>query len=221
MRYQPFATLLGADALPNRPSCPCEFVIIVLRLRSSFRFANRLMYNGINLRPHLPDTVFTYWYLALTYFNIVLPSFVPRSHAVFWHRARLVKSQTHRAVYSPFLASRAIQMASNRASRARGLPQQPLSVAAIVPPVPSVALLGLSPIGNLDCIYRRGSYPPLVQLHSVTAASRLKPGGMLLVQYTFGNKLCLQLCWDEMGFEEAQVERFWEVLKMSAEEFLC
>ena len=179
------------------------------------------MYNAINLRPHLSDPEFTYWYLALTYFNIVLPSFAPSSHAVFWHRARLIKSQTHRAVYSPFLVSRLIQMASKRASRARGLPRQPLLVEAIVPPAPSVALLGLSLIGNLDCIYTRASYPLLVQLHSVTAASRLKPGGLLPVQYTFGNKLWLQLCWDEMGFEEAQMERFREGLKSCGQEFLC
>ena len=55
----------------------------------------------------------------------------------------------------------------------------------------------------------------------MTAASRLKPGGMLLVQYTFGNKLCLQLCWDEMGFEEGDMEKFWDALKASVEEFLC
>jgi len=41
------------------------------------------------------------------------------------------------------------------------------------------------------------------------------------VQYTFGNKLWLQLCWDEMGFEEAHMERFWEALTASVEEFLC
>ena len=180
-----------------------------------------MIYNAINLRPHLTDSVSTYWYLALTYFNVVLPSFVPSSHAVFWHRARLVKSQTHRAVYSPFMVSRAIQMASCRALRARGLPQPPAPVEAIIPPAPSIALMGLSPIGNLDRTFTRASYPPEVQLRSVTAASRLKPGGMLLVQYTFGNKLWLQLCWDEMGFEEAHMERFWEALKASVEEFLC
>jgi len=112
-------------------------------------------------------------------------------------------------------------MASSRALRARGLPQPPAPVEAIIPPAPSVALMGLSPIGNLDRTFTRASYPSEVQLHSVTAASRLKPGGMLLVQYTFGNKLWLQLCWDEMGFEEAHMERFWEALTASVEEFLC
>jgi len=180
-----------------------------------------MMYTAINLRPHLSKPVSTYWYLALTYFNIVLPSFLPASPAVFWHRARLVKSQTHRNVYSPFLVPRALQMASTRASRARGLPQPPPPVEPIVPPAPSAALLGLSLIGNLDRTYTRASYPPSVQLHSVTTASRLKPGGMLLLEHTFANKLWLHLCWDEMGFEEGQVERFWEGLKGAVEEFLC
>jgi len=180
-----------------------------------------MMYTAINLRPHLSDPVATYWYLALTYYNIVLPSFAPSSTAVFWHRARLVKAQTQCTINSPFLVSRALQMASTRASRARGLPQPLAPIEAIVPPAPSAALLGLSLIGNLDRTYTRASYPSSVQLHSVTTASRLKPGGMLLLEHTFGSKLWLHLCWDEMGFEEGQVERFWEVLKGTVEEFLC
>jgi len=181
-----------------------------------------MMYTAINLRPYLSSRrVSTYWYLALTYFNIVLPSFLPVSSTLFWHRARLAKAQTQRAVSSPFLVSRALQMAASRASRARGLPQPPPPIEAIVPPAPSAALLGLSLIGNLDRTYTRASYPPSVQLHTVTTASRLKPGGMLLLEHTFGGKLWLHLCWDEMGFEEGQVEGFWEGLKAGVEEFLC
>jgi hypothetical protein len=117
--------------------------------------------------------------------------------------------------------SRAVQMASVRASRARGLPQPPCPIEPVIPPAPSAALLGLSLIGNLDRTYTRASYPPSVQLHSVTTASRLKPGGMLLLEHTFGDKLWLHLCWDQMGFEAGQVERFWEELKGTVEEFLC
>jgi hypothetical protein len=178
------------------------------------------MYTAINLRPHISKPVSTHWYLALTYFNIILPSFLPASAAVFWHRARLVKSQTQRTVQSPFLISRALQMASTRASRARGLPPPP-PIEAIAPPAPSAALLGLSLIGNLDRTYTRASYSPSVRLHSVTTASRLKPGGMLLLEHTFGDRLWLHLCWDEMGFEEGQMERFWEGLKGAIQEFLC
>lgn len=181
-----------------------------------------MVYTAANLRPHLtPHTASTYWFLALTYFNIVLPSFLPTSHAVFWYRARLAKAQTRQAVNSPFLVSRALHMASTRGSRARGLPQTPPPSEAIVPPAPSAALLGLSLIGNLDRTYARASYPSSVQLHTVTTASRLKPGGMLLLEHTFGGKLWLHLCWDEMGFEEGQVEAFWEGLKAAVEEYLC
>jgi len=178
------------------------------------------MYTAINMRPPVPDPV-SYWYLALTYFNYVLPSFVPSSHAVFWHRTRLIRSQTHHAVYSPLLGTRALQMASIRASRARGLPQLPPPVEAITPQVPSIALLGLSNLGNLDRTYVRAAYPPSVQLRSVTGATRLKPGGMLLLNYTWGNRLRLEMCLDEMGFEEGCMDKFWKELKASLEEFLC
>lgn len=180
------------------------------------------MYTAVNLRPHLsPHDSTTYWYLALTYFNIVLPSFLPSSKVVFWHRARLAKAQTHRTTNSPYLVSRALQMASIRGSRARGLPQPPPPPETFAPPAPSAALLGLSLIGNLDRTYTRASYPSYLELHSVTTASRLKAGGMLLLEHTFAGKLWLHLCWDEMGFEEGHVEGFWEELKSAVEEYLC
>lgn len=182
----------------------------------------RMMYTAANLRAHisLPDD-FTYWNLALTYFNIVLPSFSPTSPAVFWHRARQAKIQTRKRLSSLFLVSRALQMASGRNARARGIPQALPSVEAIAPPAPSTALLGLSMVGRLDDIYKRSEYPDSVQLYSVTTASRLKPGGMLLLEHTFGNKLWLHLCWDEMGFKQGQVESFWEGLKDAVVEYLC
>lgn len=194
-----------------------------LYLELTFVILIRMMYTAANLRPHisLPDD-FTYWNLALTYFNIVLPAFLPASPAVFWHRARQAKTQTRNTLSSPFLVSRALHMASTRGSRARGIPQAlPQPVEAIVAPAPSTALLGLSMVGRLDDIYKRKEYPDSIQLHSVTTASRLKPGGMLLLEHTFGNKLWLHLCWDEMGFQEGQVESFWECLKDAVVEYLC
>ena len=178
------------------------------------------MYSAINMRPPVPDPV-SYWYLALTYFNLVLPSFAPSSHAIFWHRARLVRSQTHRVVHSPFLGARALQMASLRASRARGLPPPPPPIEPIAPKVPSIALLGLSNLGNLDRTYVRTAYPPSVQLRSLTGGTRLKPGGLLLLNYTWGNRLQFEMCLDETGFEEECMEKFWKELIASVEEFLC
>lgn len=183
------------------------------------------MYTAINLRSHLTThPASTYWFLALTYFNIVLPSFPPKSPAVFWHRARHAKAQTRCVVQSQFLVSRSLEMASIRASRARGstrqsssLPPSPYSPS--LPPAPSAALLGLSLIGNLDSIYIRSAYPT-IDLRSVTTASRQKAGGLLLLQHTFGGKLWLNLCWDENGFREGHVEKFWKGLQDVVEEYL-
>lgn len=185
-----------------------------------------MMYTAANLRPHLsPINSSTYWFLALTYFNIVLPAFLPSSNAAFWHRARLAKAQMVRTTNSPYLVSRALQMAKTRGSRARGesQPPPPLEPESFARPAPSAALIGLSLIGNLDRTYVRAAYPPSssLELYSVTTASRLKAGGMLLLEHTFGEKLWLHLCWDAMGFEEGQVESFWEELKRAVEEYLC
>lgn len=185
-----------------------------------------MMYTAANLRPHLsPIPSQTYWFLALTYFNIVLPAFPPAAPAAFWHRARLAKAQMARTTASPYLVARALQMAQTRGARARGdaPPAPPLDPAAFARPAPSAALLGLSLIGNLDRTYVRAAYPPsaALELRSVTTASRLRAGGMLLLAHTFGEQLWVHLCWDAMGFEEGQVERFWGELKGAVEEYLC
>ncbi|KAJ3934045.1 MAG: hypothetical protein NXY57DRAFT_996212 [Lentinula lateritia] len=247
-----------------------------------------MMYTALNLRPYLtthPSS--TYWFLALTYFNVVLPSFVPGTIAAFWNRARSVKAQTRKVVQSPFLPSRAMTGARTRAARARGtLPTVSTSNAASVtdtadslpasindvqaasgsiklPPAPSAALFGLSLIGNLDNIYTQSasysrkhisstsasaspsydthSSPPtlplpsidpgkhqteyihpiqMITIHTVTTASRQKPGGLLLLEHTFAKKLWLHLCWDVNGFEVGHIERFWECLEDAVGELL-
>lgn len=186
------------------------------------------MYTAINLRAHLlphPSSS-TYWFLALTYFNVVLPAFLPTTPGVFWHRAKSVKAQTRRTTQSPFLPARALEMARIRASRARGtplpaksIPSAPPPSATSLPPAPSAALLGLSLIGNLDAVYTRSAYPSF-HLHSVTTASRQKAGGLLLLEHTFAKKLWLHLCWDQNGFAEGLIERFWDGLQSAVEEFL-
>ena len=193
-----------------------------------------MIYSAINLRPYLsPMPVYpsTYWYLALTYFTVALPSFPPSSPATFWHRARLSKVQTTKSVKSRFLPSRALAMASQRAGM-RGTtttssisppppPPQLPPHARISTPSPSRALLGLSLIGNLDHIYTLSSYTkPGVKLHSVTTASRQKEGGLLVLEHTFSGRLWLHLCWDEMGFEEGVVEAWWAGVVSGVGEFL-
>ncbi|KAF8480627.1 hypothetical protein JB92DRAFT_3040573 [Gautieria morchelliformis] len=191
-----------------------------------------MIYSAINLRPHLsppsptpssPSSL-SYWFLPLTYFTVVLPSFLPASAAAFWHRARLARMQTARSVGSPFLASRAAFLATQRAG-ARHVPDTATHAPApAAPPAqaqlppharpatasPSRALLGLSLIGNLDHTYTRSSYDcPGVSLHTVTTASRQKEGGLLVLGHTFAGQLWLHLCWDEEGFARGVVEGWW------------
>jgi hypothetical protein len=190
-----------------------------------------MIYTAINLRTHLtPHSALTYWFLALTYFNVVLPSFPPPTPAVFWHRAREAKTQTRRIVDSPWLLTCSLEMGRIRALRARGtsvtLPNiraEASSELGLLPsePPPSSALLGLSLIGNLDAIYVRSAYNSKLDLRSVTTASRQKAGGLLLLQHTFAKKLWFNLCFDQNGFEEGVMERFWEGLQTAVEEYLC
>ncbi|KAM0793375.1 hypothetical protein ACM66B_000830 [Microbotryomycetes sp. NB124-2] len=60
--------------------------------------------------------------IAISYYNIVLPSFFPKTAGqdVFWSRCHSVKQQTTRAVKSPFLQSRAIMTAVEREHRSIG-----------------------------------------------------------------------------------------------------
>ncbi|KAF8151295.1 hypothetical protein B0H34DRAFT_664769 [Crassisporium funariophilum] len=188
-----------------------------------------MMYTAINLRPYLSTLhpTDTYWFVALTYFNVILPAFLPETQGAFWQRARTVKKQMRNMVQSPFLKSRALEMAKFRVARSRGqnadIPNlaQALETSSelSLPPAPSASLFGLSLIGNLDATYNRASYPAF-QLHSVTTASRQKPGGLLLLQHTFAKKLCLHLCWDQNGFEEGHIERFWSGLRDAVLQFL-
>ncbi|KAG7088574.1 hypothetical protein E1B28_012553 [Marasmius oreades] len=208
-----------------------------------------MMYTAINLRPFLspPPSIGgshspSYWFVALSYYNIVLPSFPPaptpegkdsERHGVFWYRTRNVKAQTRKIVVnSSFLKDRALRMADFRAARViprgRGkevvlptLPSQASEAQA-----PSKCLLGLSLIGNLDSVYTRSSYArdennrPKIDLQTVTTASRQKQGGMLFLEHTFAGRLNLHLCWDENGFEDKVVEAFWDGVRGVVREYL-
>ncbi|KIK55429.1 hypothetical protein GYMLUDRAFT_175669 [Collybiopsis luxurians FD-317 M1] len=198
-----------------------------------------MMYTALNLRPYLsqhPST--TYWFLALTYFNVVLPAFVPTTLAAFWMRVRDVKEQTRKVVKSPFLTSRAMRGARVRAERVRGVSagtnggpsggsgasggasgkSEAKSATAQIRPF--AALFGLSLIGNLDLVYRQEEYVAVGSGSEGEGEGRQKPGGFLLLEHTFGKKLWLHLCWDENGFEEGHVESFWECLEDAVEELV-
>ncbi|KAI0756817.1 hypothetical protein C8Q80DRAFT_1091290 [Daedaleopsis nitida] len=211
-----------------------------------------LMYSALNLRPHFIQTPSSplwnsYWYLAIGYFNVILPTFLPAARdaqeRTFWLRARQAKEQSTQAAKHPIAASRTHEMASERGERARAwakeddereagtyVPLVPASqtdaeAAAREPVLParakasSAALLGLSLLGNLDGIYKHAAFPA-VELHTLTTASRQRHGAMLLFGYTFKGKLSISLAHDCNGFAGDVVDRFWQEAANCVEEFL-
>jgi len=186
-----------------------------------------MMYSALNLRPYfnVKPANDSYWFLAVGYFNVMLPGFLPKEEDLvktFWHRARSAKTQSTRAAKSPMIVSRSQEMASERGKRARMWAKEDdeKENGTWVPPptpstlksssnVPSTALIGLSLLGNLDGIYKHGTFPD-IQLHTLTTGSRQRQGGMLLFGYTFAGKLWISLGYDENGFEKIVVDSFWE-----------
>lgn len=200
-----------------------------------------MLYSALNMRPSLrAETRLhdSYWFLAIGYFNVVLPAFFPASAdaaRMFWHRARSAKAQSAAAVRSPMCVSRSRLMAAERGARARvwakedddklagvqkGAPGPGRAPPArLRPNAPSAALMGLSLLGNLDGIYEHKRFPA-IRCHTLTTGSRQRAGGMLLFGYTFAGKLWISLGYDENGFEEVVVKTFWKNVKDAVDEFL-
>jgi len=200
-----------------------------------------MMYSALNMRPNLmADKRLndSYWFIAIGYFNVVLPSFLPKSgdiQGTFWHRARSAKTQSIKAAKSKMANSRCWEMANLRGTRARvwakedddkaagiAAPPKPATVAAgevSKPKSPSKALIGLSLLGNLDGMYKHATFPE-IKLHTLTTGSRQRSGGMLLFGYTFVEKLWVSLGYDENGFEEETVKLFWKKVIEAIDELL-
>lgn len=210
---------------------------MISRLSSSKCFSRRMMYSALNLRPYLRENMSlndSYWYLAIGYFNVILPGFLPRSGdlaSTFWHRARSAKQQSTHAAKNPMTVSRSREMARERGKRARAWAKEdddrergvwisppPLANKPTEKP-PSNALIGLSLLGNLDGIYKHSTFPD-INFHTLTTGSRQRSGGMLLFGYTFVGKLWLSLGYDENGFDKDVVERFWSNVLSCTDEFL-
>lgn len=209
-----------------------------------------LMYSALNLRPYFtvkrPSPWDSYWFISIGYFNVILPSFVPsdreRAQTTFWHRARQAKEQSARAAKHPLLISRTQEMAKERGGRARAWgkeddekergtwvtpspaasaetsPREPVLPARIK--APSAALIGLSLLGNLDGMYKHANFPG-IKLHTLTTGSRQRHGAMLLFGYTFVGKLWISLGYDENGFAEGAVDKFWTECLQAVDEFLA
>jgi hypothetical protein len=186
------------------------------------------MYSALNLRPYLNATPGndSYWFLAVGYFNIILSSFVPKCvdiSSTFWLRAQSAKEQSTRAAKSPMVVSRSRLLARQRSRQARiwakeddekerGSWLAPVATSPSLPKpnrrAPSIALIGLSLLGNLDGMYQHANFPE-IKLHTLTTGSRQRPGGMLLFGYTFAGKLWVSLGYDENGFDQGVVQKFW------------
>lgn len=195
-----------------------------------------MMYAPINIRPYLPKPVGdSYWFLSIGYFNIILPNFIPASGDVsktFWLRARSAKAQSSRFASSKMVIPRSREMAIKRGKQARlwakeddekeagvWVPPPPTSETAPPPRAPSVALTGLSLLGNLDGMYKHAKFPD-IKLHTLTTGSRQRNGAMLMFAYTFAGKLWVSLGYDENGFERDTVDLFWKNVDSAIHEFL-
>src|SRR6266702_5873601 len=181
----------------------------------------RMMYAAMNMRPFFPKPIHdSYWFLAVGYFNIILPNFIPASCDVsktFWHRARKAKEQSFRAANSPMIQSRNREMAIKRGKQSRTWAKEDDEKEAGVcissasktasdkppspPRIPSVALLGLSLLGNLDGIYKHANFPD-IKLHTLTG------------------KLWISLGYDENGFDRGTVDLFWANVHAAVHELL-
>jgi hypothetical protein len=200
-----------------------------------------MMYTALNLRPYFAPrpTNDSYWFLAIGYFNVILPSFLPNAgdlSPTMWHRARLAKEQSNYAAKNSMVITRSREMSRLRARNARawakedddkerGVPKVTSPPNSSVPlssrpPVPSAVLIGLSLLGNLDGIYKHSTFPE-IKLHTLTTGSRQRSGGMLLFAYTFAGRLWLSLGYDKNGFDTEVVEKFWDGVLGGVEEFLA
>ena len=198
-----------------------------------------MMYSAINMRPYLmADKRLndSYYFIAIGYFNIVLPTFLPKSSEItgtFWHRARTAKLQSTKAMKTPMALSRCREMARERRARAHVWAQEddsghklvkdPVVVAAVdnqtKEKIPSNALMGFSLLGNLDATYKRTSFPE-IKFHTMTSGTRQRSGGMLLFAYTFIERLWLSFGYDKNGLQEDVVDAFWTQVIRAIDEFL-
>ncbi|KAJ6551674.1 hypothetical protein B0H19DRAFT_1158530 [Mycena capillaripes] len=203
-----------------------------------------LFYTAINLRRHLARTspLTSTLNLALGYGNIVLPAFIPSSadaNAMFWLRARSVQSQMRKMTQSPLLVWRSRLMSVERARRAKAFARQDDEADGTLPPrpsaptqtpkppaqtpsnttAPSVALMGVSHLGDWNATYRTERYPSIEFLDTIGHSRRAK-GGMLLLTRSVQGRFTILLDWDAAAFPPGLVEEFWGHIVGGVHEFI-
>ena len=199
------------------------------------------MLSALNLRPYMAKSPASYWFLAVGYFHVVLPAFLPRTISdaqTFWHRARISKEQIARATKNCMAVYRTHEMSKRRGTRARAwgkeddqkangtwAPTPPVTPQEDAPPTtlllraPNDVLIDLSLLGNLDGIYKHRGFKS-IKMHTSTIGARQRTGDMCLTGYTFVGKLWLSLGYDEESFEKETVGKFWDGLQAAVGEFL-
>ncbi|KAF8218248.1 hypothetical protein K438DRAFT_1557433 [Mycena galopus ATCC 62051] len=197
-----------------------------------------LFYTAISLRRYLaPIAPLTSgMVLALGYGNIVLPAFISSSadpHAMFWLRARSAQSQMRKQTQSPLLLGRAQILSVERARRAKLFARQDDEADGTLPPsprpqgprvsaqagVPSVALMGISHLGDLGALYQTERYPPIEFVDSI-GHSRKAKGGILLFTRSAQGCFSMMLEWDAAAFPPGLVEEFWGYFVAGVNEFI-
>ncbi|KAF8327287.1 uncharacterized protein EI90DRAFT_3068577 [Cantharellus anzutake] len=191
-----------------------------------------MMYTAINLQSNI--------FLALGYLNVVLPGFLPHLaleqcesdeearkvlERTFWLRVRSVRDQHTKVLSSPLFRERAerakawavIDDYEEELTTAKA--EGGSRVAPKQPRVPSVALLGVSLLANLDNLYLPSNFPAL-NLFDILNGTRKNTGGILLMGYTFRGRIYSTLGWDSRSFEPGVVEEFFEKFEATLKEFL-
>lgn len=89
----------------------------------------------------------------------------------------------------------------------------------LLPKAPSLALLGLSLIGDLDRIYERSAYGPIT-LHNLIPSYRKNKGGMLVACRTLAGSMTVNLVLDVEGFDRPIIEEFWDNIRHCVREYM-
>ncbi|SCV68850.1 BQ2448_971 [Microbotryum intermedium] len=86
-----------------------------------------MIYSALNMRGNLSKADDDWYHIAIGYYNIILPSFLPSTisaERTFWHRSSVVRKQTSAVVKSKWLAPRCKLMALERERRSIGFERE-------------------------------------------------------------------------------------------------
>ncbi|KDE08240.1 hypothetical protein MVLG_01506 [Microbotryum lychnidis-dioicae p1A1 Lamole] len=86
-----------------------------------------MIYSALNMRGNLTKADDDWYHIAIGYYNIILPSFLPSTISVertFWHRSLVVRKQTSAVLKGRWLAPRSKLMALERERRSIGFERE-------------------------------------------------------------------------------------------------